>query len=124
MDHARRRTRRAEHCDLPRGLFRQEPVVRCQYRDIFAVRSGYAGIQRRRYATILFRYDLEIYFIFSANLLDYRERIIGRSIIDHDQLDVAIGLRQDTANGALDILIVIVGGDDHTDQGMLRIGHG
>ncbi|CAL1240032.1 protein of unknown function [Candidatus Methylocalor cossyra] len=48
-------------------------------------------------------------------------RVIGRTIVDDDQLEVAVGLRQDAGNAPLDQPSAVVARHDHGNQVRIRV---
>jgi len=102
-----------EERDLACDLVWKPAVIRIEERDQLAPSTPDALVSRRPRTLVLLEHVLD------ATLDERRHRgcrVVGRSVVDHDDLDERIVLVQDALEGLGEVLRVVVRRDDDADQ--------
>ena len=98
---------------------RQHDVIRAERCDQAALGASNRTVQGGAEPLILLH--LEIKAVLGLQALDAFDAVILGAVVDHQQLDIGVGLPQHTKNTLLDVLAMVVGSDDHRDQGLWLI---
>jgi hypothetical protein len=102
----------AEHLDLRLDLPGEEGVIRIEQRDEFSSRMQEAKVPRRRDAAV----GLVDVAHRPAIALDDGASVVGRSVVDDDDLDVAIALREHALDRRADDRRAVVRRDDDAHE--------
>jgi len=103
---------RPQHLDLRLDLPREKRVVRIEQCDELAAHVGEAEVPRRRDPTV----PLVNVAHRPAITLDDGAGVVGRAVVDDDDLDVGIALRERALDRGADDSRPVVSGDDHAHQ--------
>ncbi len=106
---------RSQVGDLPRDLVRQDHVVRIQEHDVIGLRHTGAAVACRGRARIVL-IDVPDSIAIGRQ---HRARVVGRAVIHHDDLYVAIGLPQYAVDRPADHVRPIERRNDHCDGSLL-----
>lgn len=92
-----------------------QPVVGAQDLDVVASGQLEAAVEVCEKADVA-RVDVQAKARIGAVGLDNSSRVVGRGVVDDDQLEVGVGLVQHALDRAPDEARVVVGGDADADQ--------
>ncbi|MNF95325.1 hypothetical protein D3C84_780710 [compost metagenome] len=102
---------------LQGDALRQHDVVGAERCNQAALGANDAVVQGSGQALVGLRSEVEP--ILRLQRPDSFDAVVLRAVVHHQQLDARIALLQHAADAGLDIGTMVVGGDDHADQGLL-----
>ena len=104
----------AHRRNLVGELFGKPEIIRIEECDEFARGGGDSGIARCGGAAIARMHDAAQRGL--IKLGKRRRKLIGRGVVNDDDLGISVALRQDRQNGAPNKVGAVVNGDDDADQ--------
>ncbi|MND65064.1 hypothetical protein D3C80_564240 [compost metagenome] len=107
--------------DLSGDSLRQHDVIRTERHDQAALGPGNCTVEGVGQPLVFLNPEVEA--MDGLQCLDPLDAVILRAVVDHQQLDVPIGLVEDAENAFLDVRGMVVRRDDDRDDG-LRVVHG
>jgi len=102
----------AETCELPFQFFGTPTVIRVEKCDILSAGTFQSDVARFGGPLVHLRGDLDPVLVF----LEYAARVVGRTIVDNDDLERPVGLIQNAFDGVFDIVAAVVRGDNDTNN--------
>ncbi|MNY42420.1 hypothetical protein D3C86_1773090 [compost metagenome] len=107
--------------DLGGDSLRQHDVIRTEWHDQAALGPGNRTVEGVGQPLVFL--DPEVETMDGLQRLDPLDAVIFRAIVDHQQLNILVGLVEDAENAFLDVSGVVVRRDNDRDDG-LRVVHG
>ena len=90
---------------------RQQPVVGVEEDEQLAVALADAGVAGGREAEVLLADAAD-----AGEALGDSARVVGRAVVDDDDLDLGVGLREDALDRLVEVAGLAEAGDDDRDQ--------
>ena len=115
IDHCGSQNRNAFHVSkLSLETLRERDVVRIEPRDVPPLRALETAVERRREPELLVVPQDEETWIVGPR--KPRGRLVGRGVVDDDELEVRNGLSQHTLDRRRDEAVVVVHGEQHGNE--------
>src|SRR5262249_47269592 len=96
-----------------------ELVVRIEKEQHFAMAGCKAGVERGNVSTLRFSHELDAV----GKARQDRERVVGRAVVDNDDLKRAVGLRKRALQGLSHEARIVEVNDDYGYEGSLHVRH-
>lgn len=109
--------------NLPLDLAGMPDIVGVEARDIVAPYESKSCVERCRHSAVGLAVEVNARIGASKRLRD-RERVVCRTVIDDDQLDVRVGTGECRLNGLAQRRLRIVRGNNHGNQWLVGCGSG
>jgi hypothetical protein len=108
-----------EHADHALVRLRKHRVVGVHERDQLTARVPDAQVARSAEPAVGSRHHPDVGEAVGV-VARNRGGPVGRTVVDHDDLEVAVGLREDAVDGLGQVVLDVEGGHDHAQPGSSR----